>query len=343
MKKKVIFSGLSLLLLILLGGFLWRFSSQTSKVDTDIPALLTKTVKTILVRTNSGSSFPPIKHIFVIVEENHDWSTISQNPDAPFINDTLVKQGAFASNYHNIPTSAGDLHPSELNYIFLESGQVAFSDHTFATDDDPSADNSTSSTQHLVTLLEKSGYTWKSYQEGITGNNCPIHADGDYAPKHNPFLYFQDVSGNPPSEDNAYCQQHVRPLSELLRDLQTGNLPNYIFITPNLQHDMHNGTIAQADTWLSQIVPQITESQTYKKDGALFITWDEGEESNNDPNNPIGMIMLSPFIKPGYTNTTEYSHESLLKTIEEIFHLNPLLGMSGNAQTKDLVTFFKQK
>lgn len=343
MKYKILFLLSLVLLSLAAAGFYLTKTKKTT--DTDIPSVLTRTV--ISVKNEIAKQTSPvaqIKHVFVIFEENHSWSAIKGSTDAPYLNNQLLKTGAYASDYHNVPVRMGELHPSELNYIFMESGQVAFSDHTFTTDNDPTAANSTSSMQHLTALLDKKGISWKSYQEDISGTDCPIASKGEYAPKHNPMLFFQDVSGNPPSSTNKYCIEHVRPLTELSKDIASGNLPSYVFITPNLQHDMHNGTIQQADTWLSQIIPTITNSSTFKKDGALFITWDEGSEPKDDKterNDPIGMIIVSPFVKAGYTNTTEYSHASLLKTIEEIFQLQPLLGEAGNPQTKDLSDFFK--
>jgi len=59
-----------------------------------------------------------------------------------------------------------------------------------------------------------------------------------------------------------------------------------------------------------------------------------------DENNPIGMIVLSPFVKSGYANSISYSHASLVKTIEEIYNLNPLLGFAGDKTTNDLSDFF---
>jgi predicted MPP superfamily phosphohydrolase len=279
-----------------------------------------------------------LHHVFVIVEENHDWSTIYNNPAAPYINKTLLKQGSYAQNYHNVAANLDELHPSEPNYIFLESGMIAFPDHPFTTDDDPSAKNSTASHNHLSYLLEQQGLSWKSYQEDISGTDCPINTTKNYVPRHNPFVYFQDVSGNPPSTTNANCKTHMSTITQLSKDLSSEQVANYNFITPNLQHDMHNGTIAQADTWLSRIVPQITNSQTFKKDGILFITWDEGSEGVAE-NNPIGMIILSPYVKQGYTNNIEYSHASYVKTIEEIFQLSPLLGFASSSKTQDLSKF----
>lgn len=326
--------------IIAFSGYLYLHKDKT---DSDIPKTLEKNTLKFTYPSPTPTLHNSINHVFVIVEENHSWSTILNNRDAAYINNTLLKQGAYASNYHNISPTLGELHPSELNYISIEGGLVKFPDHTFTTDNDPSVQNSTASTQHLVTLLEKKGYTWKSYQEGITGNNCPIQSSGNYAPKHNPFLYFHDVSGTPPNAANKYCQQHIRPFSELAEDIETNNLPNYVFITPNLDHDMHNGTIAQADTWLSQHVPTIINSAQFKKDGVLFITWDEGSEKQDDKterNDPIGMIVLSPFAKKNYTNTISYSHASLLKTIEDIFDLKPYLGLANDPQTKNLQDLF---
>lgn len=311
--------------------------------DYDIGSLLLKQPLYSPKKTNLTPVLSQIQHVFIIVEENHNWQQIYKNPDAPFINTTLLKEGAFASQYYNVPKNLDELHPSEPNYIMLEAGKISFTDHTITTDDPPGAKNSINSLDHLSTLLTQKGFTWKSYQEDISGTDCPIAVVNNYVPRHNPVLYFQDVSGNPPDSANAYCIAHVRPFPELQKDLGTNAIPDYTYITPNLQHDMHNGTIAQADSWLATVVPMIQNSAAFKKDGALFITWDEGTEDDNAKNNPIGMIMLSPFAKKGYTNTTAYSHVSYVKTVEEIFHLSPLLGLAADPKTQDLSDFFTKQ
>jgi hypothetical protein len=55
------------------------------------------------------------------------------------------------------------------------------------------------------------------------------------------------------------------------------------------------------------------------------------------------MIMLSPFIKPGFTNNIAYSHFSYLKTVQEIFNVSPLLGGAADPSTRDLADFFQTK
>src|SRR5439155_1085281 len=86
--------------------------------------------------------------------------------------------------------------------------------------------------------LNQAGISWKSYQEDISGNNCPLASAGKYAAKHNPFVFFGDLTGNN-STSNADCIAHNRPFGELAADLSSGNVARYNFITPNLCNDMH--------------------------------------------------------------------------------------------------------
>lgn len=318
-------------MLLALGGFFgWLLYHHFT--DYDLSALM-KNPKLALAMSSSPPS-PPLQrihHVFVIVEENHNWQDIYHNPEAPFINQTLLSQGGFAQNYHNISPQLGNLHPSEPNYIQLEAGKVAFPDHTFTSDHLPDAANSTSSHDHLTYLLDQNHLSWNSYQADISGSDCPQSDQGNYAAKHNPFVFFQDITA-----DSAYCIAHIRPVTEL-----TGpNFANYTFITPDLQHDMHDGTIKQADDWLAKTVPLITNSAAFKTDGVLFITWDEGN-GDADENNPIGMIILSPLAKQNYSNIIAYSHASLVKTVQKIFNLSPLLGFAADPKTNDLSDFFQ--
>jgi hypothetical protein len=152
-------------------------------------------------------------------------------------------------------------------------------------------------------------------------------------------VFFDDVTDtNDPT--SSYCIAHVRPFSELATDLHHNTQARYNFITPNLCNDMHNtcpplnDSVLQGDTWLSQHVPIILNSQAYQNGGIVFITWDEGEgkDANEKSDGPIGLILLSPDAKGhGYSNTIHYTHSSTLRTIQEIFGVTPLLGDAANA------------
>jgi phosphatidylinositol-3-phosphatase len=286
-----------------------------------------------------------IQTVFIILMENHNWTgdgtlDIKGNPDAPFINNTLVPIASHAENYFNPP----NLHPSLPNYLWLEAG----TNFGILNDGLPSQ-NSQTTTQHLVTLLNNAGISWKAYQENSDGSSCPLVNEGPkdpnssqlYAPKHDPFVYFDDVTSNQDPK-SANCIAHVRPFTELAGDLQNNSVASYNFITPNLCDDMHDsctlGNIPDGDTWLSQNVPAILNSAIFKKNGALFITWDEADEGDG----PIGMIVLSPFAKGGgYSNQIHYTHGSTLRTLEEIFSVAPFLGDAGKeTDLRDLFRVF---
>lgn len=275
-----------------------------------------------------------IKTVFIILMENHNWTgdgslDIKGNPAAPYINSTLLPIASHAEQFYNPPSN----HPSLPNYLWLEAGT-----NFGILNDGPPSQNHQSTTKHLVTLLKKAGIPWKAYEENIAGNVCPLEDSGEYAVRHDPFVYFDDVTNNLNSQ-SAYCIKHVRPFTELATDLKNGTVAKYNFITPNLCDDMHdscNGDpIAHGDTWLSQNVPTILNSNIYKKGGAVFITWDEADAGDG----PIGMIVLSPFAKGnGYSNNTHYTHGSTLRTMEEIFGVKPLL--RDASKEKDLSSMF---
>ena len=270
--------------------------------------------------------------VFLIVMENMTWSEIEGSAAAPYINQILLPRAAYARQYYNPP----GLHPSEPNYLWLEAG----TNFGITNDEDPRI-NHQATTQHLITLLRQNGISWRSYQEGISGTNCPLVTEGLYAPRHNPMVFFDDVTdtNNP---DASYCIRHIRPFLELTADLQHNTVAQYNFITPNVCDDMHGDLLCKSsnrlqmgDNWLAHNVPAILNSPAYTAGGVLFITWDEADTGDG----PIGLIMLSPNGKGGgYSNSIHYTHSSLLRTIQEIFDLKPFLGDA--AQATDLSDLF---
>jgi phosphatidylinositol-3-phosphatase len=291
--------------------------------------ILSVVVCAALATVPARAQLTSVKTVFIIVLENHNWSRIKGAADAPYINKTLLPQASHAEQDYNPP----GIHPSLPNYLWLEAG----TNFGITNDDDPSA-NHQSSAAHLVAQLETAGISWKTYQEDISGTICPLSGVNRYAPKHNPFVYFDDVT-NTNDSGSSYCIAHVRPFTELAGDLQNNTVANYVFITPNLCDDGHDScapvkdAVRQTDNWLAANVPAILNSTAYKSGGALFITWDEAEGSDG----PIGLILLSPYAKGGgYSNTVHYTHGSLLHTVEEIFAVSLLGDAAVQTDLSDL-------
>jgi phosphatidylinositol-3-phosphatase len=272
-----------------------------------------------------------IKYVFVIAMENHASTQIYGSTSAPYINGTLIPTYASASNYQdNLASSV----PSEPHYIWMEAGTNAFSDYTFSSDSAPSSSNSTTSTAHLVTQIRNAtnGVSWMSYQEDInsTTGTCPIAANGFYAPKHDPFVFFRDVSGSTPSKTNSYCSSHHKPYTSLAADLTNKTVATYNFITPNLCHDMHGATgcpdsdlVHAGDTWLSTNLPPLI-SFANANNGVIFLVWDEPETSGTMP-----FLVIGPQVKANYSNPTVLTHSSLVKSLEQILNLPTLSSVSS--------------
>jgi hypothetical protein len=279
--------------------------------------------------------------------ENHNWADIRSSSSAKYIHGELVPMASHAEQYFNPP----GVHPSLPNYLWLESG----SSLGVKGDHDP-ADNHQSTRDHLVSQLTAAGISWKTYQEGIDGKSCPLEYQGLYRPSHNPMVYFDDVTdGRDPQ--SAACIAHMRPFTELRSDLERGTVAQYNFITPDVCHDMHGsiGTggigftfdclgvftnlVKKGDEWLKRTIPMIMSSDAYQRGGAIFVVWDESEGSKDQP---IGMIVVSPFAKGGgYSNQIHYTHSATLRTFQEIFGVGPLLGDAANSEDlRDLFATF---
>ena len=175
--------------------------------------------------------------VVVVVEENHAIGQIIGSPQAPFLN-RLATQGTLLTSYFAIT------HPSLPNYIAMVSGdtQQITSDCGGCNLDAP----------NLADQLQTAGISWKAYMEDLPAPCSRAHTAGAYAKKHDPFMYFTSVRNDP-----GRCAKVV-PLDRLDADLAAGRLPRLVFVTPNLDHDMHGAgeggddaaLIAAADRWL---------------------------------------------------------------------------------------------
>ena len=264
---------------------------------------------------------PPVGHILLLVMENRDYQDIIGSPDAPYLN-ALAGQYALADNY-------GLRHPSLPNYLALLGGD------TFGIDSN--CTRCIIDAPNLVDALEAAGKTWKSYQEDLPVPCFLGSAAGGYAAKHDPFVYFRDIRDNP-----SRCQQVV-PLAQLADDLQAARLPDLAFVTPNLRHDMHDGSVAQGDGWLAGFLPAILASDAWRPDGLVLITWDEGRDNADCCGGATGghtpLVAISPRGKPGYHTPHPVTPYGVLRTIEEVWGLG-YLGHTGDPGVASLLDIF---
>jgi phospholipase C len=262
------------------------------------------------------------QHVIWIWMENHSYSDIIGNSQAPYIN-SLATSCGLATNYHN--TS----HPSLPNYLAATSGLAQGNLPTLSfVDCSPSVICQTSAPS-----IFGQGETWKAYEESMP-SNCDTSSSGNFSVSHNPPPYYTSLSG---------CASHDVNYTQFATDLANNALPAFSFITPNLIDDMHNGTIAQGNAWLASNLPTILNSKQYQaKSTVVFITWDEGSggypiEDCDDPGTTdsschVATIVISPTTPPGTTSSTFFTHYSLLGTTEQLLGL-PKLASASSATT----------
>lgn len=264
--------------------------------------------------TSGPAAAPPadlssIKHVFVIMMENRGYDQVWNSPSTPYIT-SLGKEFARATDYHSV------IHPSLPNYLQL----IAGSNFTITSDCLPSDTCHVSGTS-IADSLEAKGLSWRAYMEGMP-SPCFLNTSGAYYPKHNPFLYFDNIRNNP-----VRCALHDVPYTALQTDLLTAaTTPNFAFIAPNQCNDMHSCPVSAGDTWLKKNVPAILKSPACTSDRSdkclLIVTWDEDDRTSN--NQVLTIFAGSAAQSGGVTSAAAYSHYSLLHTIEDIFGLPTL-------------------
>ncbi|HEY5188000.1 MAG TPA: alkaline phosphatase family protein [Solirubrobacteraceae bacterium] len=246
-------------------------------------------------------------HVAVIVMENEEFSDIIGSPATPFIN-RLASRYALARSMFAIS------HPSLPNYLALTGGST-FGITSDCTDCSVAAPG-------LAGQLVAAHVSWKAYMEDLPRPCFTGESSGEYAKKHDPFLYYRPVAG-----DRATCA-HIVPLTALSADERHRSLPRFIWITPNLCHDMHDCSPATGDRFLSHLVPSLLASLGHR--GVLFVTWDEGTSNEGccrlASGGHVVTIVAGPGARSGAQLRTPTDHYSTLQTIEDLLGLARLRG-----------------
>ena len=145
---------------------------------------------------------------------------------------------------------------------------------------------------------------------------------GRYVKRHNPFAYYVDVASSA-----SRCRRVV-PLTQLSSDLAKRAVPRFVWITPDLCHDMHSCPIGDGDRFLAGLVPTLQRAVGAR--GAIVITWDEGADHAgcclHAAGGQIPTIVAGPAARAGARSFVAYDHYSLLRTIEDAFGLPHLRG-----------------
>lgn len=291
-------------------------STQVAAVQTAVEQAVTKS------KIPWPNGLPVYDHIVIVMEENKGFDQVIGSSDAPYINDTLKKEGA------NLVNMFAEEHKSEGNYFWFFSGSnqdVGFKDKI---------PGQQINAPNLGEQLIAAGLSFKGYSEDLPAIGATDAKSGKYARKHAPWISFANVPNGKTADDSSNLRFEDFPSDY-------SKLPTVAFVVPNLDHDMHDGTIQDGDSWLQQ---HIGDYYQWAKDhnSLLILTFDESEHGKTgltDPaaaapedQNRIVAILAGAHIKPGdYAEGPGLTHVNLLRTLESMYKLNPSGAQQQNA------------
>lgn len=264
----------------------------------------------------SAPSAPP--HVMLIVEENRSESDVIGSSDAAYVNSLAATHGLAVASY-------GQSHPSLPNYLELLSGS------THGVSDDGTQYSFAGPT--LVDQMAGQHVTWRAYMESMPSACYTGGSSGEYAKKHDPFMYFRSVTQNP-----TQCQ-NVVPFGSLHADLNSPQAADFMWVTPNLCNDGHDCSTTTADSWLATNLGPVLSSAWFHQDGVVIITWDEGSDNSGCcggvDGGHIATLVIAANQQAHLTSSQPVDHAGTLRTIEELYGL-PFLGDAACTCSGDL-------
>src|ERR1051326_6564797 len=288
----------------------------------------------LIIGVSAFAQVPRSNHVYIVAEENRSYEHIVGSASMPYLNSLLAKGGLATQFYAN-------QHGSLENYLIVTSGQKLTDNN-----DTLAVFNVDNIERHLLT----NGMTFKSYAQSLPYAGYTGLYSGAYMKRHAPLPYYTDMA------NSSLIKNHDSAV-QMATDIANGNLPNFAFITPDGDHDMHNcGTnlgacLWTADQWLKSNIGPLLATAPFQPggDGVLIIWADEADLSTDNRcsatvstgcGGHIVVAMIGPQIKPGYKSTTTYHHQSVLRTMLEALGTTSNFPAAANT-APDMREFFK--
>jgi acid phosphatase len=278
--------------------------STSSRASTapSAPSSATATAGATARPASARAATTGITKVLVIVEENH--SLAQMRAGMPFLYGVARRYG-YATDYRAIT------HPSLPNYLAIAGGS------TLGVSDDA---NPSAHTLHGPSIFGQTlskGGTAKLYAEALP-SPCARTSAGAFAVRHAPWAYFVD--------ERAACRRGMvnagTPTSgALTRDITAGALPTTGMLVPDLVHDAHDGSLAQADAWLKGWLPRLTAGPDFRSGRlAIVVTADEDNYTRVDK---VLTVVLAKGLRHKVVSTP-LTHYSLTRFFDDVAGAKPL-------------------
>ena len=191
--------------------------------------------------------------------------------------------------------------------------------------------------------LSAAGVSWAWYAGGwddaVAGRPDPL-----FQFHHQPFVFFAAYA-----EGSEARAQHLKDEAEFSRSLGDGTLPAVSYIKPIGEVNSHAGysTVWAGETHAVGLIEAVERSPYWKR-SVIIVTYDDfgGWYDHVPPpaidrwgqGGRVPALIVSPFAKKGFVDSTRYDHTSILRFIEWRWRLTPLA--SRDAAANNLLNAF---
>ena len=225
---------------------------------------------------------------------------------------SLLPNAALCANYF-----CGMLSDTEPNRLVLYAGTSGgLTTNNFST--------GTLSYPCVLDLLSTHGISFKNYNFYCPDNYSVLASFDNWA------------TGGPNNELN-------QPQAQFFTDCQNNTLAQVSFITEQTPYDEHPPSDIQTGMQMIQSIITAVQASPAWASTAVLVTWDEGggffdhiappQLDAYGPGIRVPMLIVSPYAKPGYVDTTFSDHASALKFIETVYDLPTLASMNHQFDT----------
>ncbi len=194
--------------------------------------------------------------------------------------------------------------------------------------------------------LNDAGQSWAWYSGGWDAALKGDDHHGYFQYHHQPYVYFENYKDG--SENK---KKHLKDEKDFFTALN-GDLPAVAFIKPLGINNEHPGyaNLLRGQNHVDSIVKQVMKSK-YWNSSVIIIAYDEhGGRYDHvappkidrwGPGSRVPCIVISPYAKKNYVDSTQYETVSILKLIETLYDLKPLT--SRDSAANNMINAFDLK
>lgn len=140
---------------------------------------------------------------------------------------------------------------------------------------------------------------------------------------------------------NSSQRSRLVPATQIFQDALGGHLPSFSIVTPtgpNSQHPPQSVAFGDSN-WVGPVMRAIEKSPQWGST-AIFLTWDDFGgfydhvnplQYNSNWGLRVPMVIISPYARAGFTDSTPTTFVGILAYVEHTFGLKPLNSADATA------------